>query len=72
VDGPRSRAWTGYRLRGRTHSMKIASIAAPVLALSRRLWSRFAPLPAAVEPLKVVADLCCRARRELMVENIEA
>jgi putative transposase len=49
--------------------MTIASIAAPVLALARRLWSRFAPLPAAVEPLKVAADLCCRSRRELVVEN---
>ena len=49
--------------------MTIASIATPVLALARRLWSRFAPLPAAAEPLKVAADLCCRSRRELVIEN---
>jgi hypothetical protein len=38
--------------------MRIASITTRILPLARRLWSRFAPLPAAVEPLRVAADLC--------------
>jgi hypothetical protein len=46
-DRPRSRAWTGYVLRGRTPSMTIASIATRILALARRWWSKFAPLPVA-------------------------
>jgi putative transposase len=35
----------------------------------RRLWSYLAPLRDRVEPLQVVADLCLRSRRELVVEN---
>ena len=35
----------------------------------RRLWSYLAPLRDWVEPLQVVADLCLRSRRELVVEN---
>jgi len=49
--------------------MTIASIATSFLALSRRLWSRFAPPPAAVEPLRVAAGLCWRPRGELVLEN---
>ena len=49
--------------------MMIASIAKRIFALARRLWSKFAPLPVAVEPLRVAADLCCRSRRELVLEN---
>ena len=35
----------------------------------RRLWSHLAPLRDRVEPLQVIADLCLRSRRELVVEN---
>jgi len=49
--------------------MTIASIATRLLGLGRRFWSRFAPLPAVVEPLKVAADLFCRSRGELVLEN---
>jgi putative transposase len=49
--------------------MTIASIATRLLAVARRFWSKFAPLRDRVEPLQVVADLCCRSRRELVVEN---
>ncbi len=47
----------------------MSSIATHILAFVRRLWSRFAPLPVVVEPLRVAADLCCRSRRELVLEN---
>jgi hypothetical protein len=50
-------------------AMTITSIATRILAAARRLWSRFAPLPARVEPPQVAADLCCRSRRKLVVEN---
>jgi hypothetical protein len=53
--------------------MTFATIAAPVLAFGRRLlsrlWSKLAPPPAHVEPLEIATDLCCRSRRELVVEN---
>ena len=49
--------------------MTIASIATRLLGLARRFWSRFVPLPPAAEPLKVAADLLCRSRGELVLEN---
>ena len=50
-------------------AMTIAAIAPRILAVARRFWSKLAPLPAHVEPLQVVADIYCRSRRELVVEN---
>jgi hypothetical protein len=47
----------------------MTSIATSILAAVRRLWSYFAPLRDRVEPVQVVADLCQRTRRELVVEN---
>jgi putative transposase len=47
----------------------MTSIATSVLAAVRRLWSYLAPLLERVEPIQVVADLCHRSRRELVVEN---
>src|ERR1017187_922520 len=47
----------------------MTSIATSILAAVRRLWSYFAPLRDRVKPLQVVADLCLRSRRELVVEN---
>jgi len=49
--------------------MKVASIVTRIFEVARRLWSRFAPLPTRVEPIQVAADLCCRSRRDLVVEN---
>jgi len=49
--------------------MNTSSIVAKIRAVARRLWSSFAPLPGWVEPLQVAADLGCRSRRELVVEN---
>jgi len=49
--------------------MTIHLIVTRFIGLARRLWSKFAPLPDRVEPLQVAADLCCRSRRELVVEN---
>jgi hypothetical protein len=45
------------------------SIRTSILAVVRRLWSCLAPLRDRVEPIQVVADLCHRSRRELVVEN---
>lgn len=47
----------------------MTSITTSVLAAVRRLWSYLAPLLDRVEPIQVVADLCHRSRRELVVEN---
>ena len=49
--------------------MTITSIATRILAFARRVCSRLAPLPATAEPLGVAADLCCRSRRELVLQN---
>jgi putative transposase len=49
--------------------MKVASIVTRIFEVARRLWSRFAPLPARVDPTQAAADLCCRSRRDLVVEN---
>jgi transposase InsO family protein len=49
--------------------MKISSTIAKIRAIARRLWSSFAPLPGWVEPLQIAADLGCRSRRQLVVEN---
>jgi putative transposase len=49
--------------------MTFATIATRVLAFGRRLWAKLAPLSAHVEPFQVAADLCCRSRRQLVVEN---
>jgi transposase InsO family protein len=45
------------------------SIRTSILAVVRRRWSYLAPLRDRVEPIQVVADLCHRSRRELVVEN---
>jgi hypothetical protein len=57
------------RLPGSWSNSTLTSIATSILAAVRRLWSYFAPLQDRVEPLQVVADLCLRSRRELVVEN---
>ena len=49
--------------------MTITAIAARILGFARHLWSRFVPLPPAAEPIKVAADLCCRSRGQLVLEN---
>ena len=49
--------------------MTIASATTRSLTLARRFWSRFALLPATVQPIGVAADLCCRSRHELGPEN---
>ena len=45
------------------------AIPTSILAVVRRLWSYLGPLRDRVEPIQVVADLCHRSRRELIVEN---
>jgi len=57
------------RLPGSWSNSSMTSIATSVLAAVRRLWSYLAPLLDRVEPVQVVADLCHRSRRELVVEN---
>lgn len=60
------------RLPGSWSNSTMTSITTSILAAVRRLWSYFAPRQARVEPLQVVADLCLRSRRELVVENATA
>jgi hypothetical protein len=47
----------------------MTSITTLLRGAARRLSSYLAPLRDRVEPLQVVADLCLRSRRELVVEN---
>ena len=49
--------------------MKVTSIGTRIFEVARWLWSRFAPLPVRFEILEVAADLVCRSRRDLVVEN---
>jgi putative transposase len=49
--------------------MTIRSIVEKIVAAARRLWSRCAPHAACIEPLETFADVCCRRRRDLVVEN---
>jgi hypothetical protein len=58
------------RLPGSWSNSTMTSITTSILAAVRRLGSYFAPLRDRVEPLQVVADLCLRSRRELVVENV--
>ena len=47
----------------------MTSITTLLCGAVRCLWSYLAPLWDRVEPLQVIADLCLRSRRELVVEN---
>ena len=49
--------------------MTIRSIVEKIVAAARRLWSSCAPHAACIEPLGTFADVCCRRRRDLVVEN---
>lgn len=48
--------------------MNVTSIVTRIFDVARRLWSRFAPLPACREPLQITTDLCCRSLRELCLK----
>jgi len=57
------------RLPGSWSKLTMTSITTLLRGAVRRLWSYLAPLRDRVEPLQIVADLCLRSRRELVVEN---
>jgi hypothetical protein len=68
-DGGESKVSTGLPRSWSNVAMTNHSIVTRLFGLARQLWSKFAPLPARVEAIQVVADLCSRSRRELLVEN---